>query len=198
MKLKEQIKEVKNMSTLFINACVRNGSRTLELAEHLVKKIDGRIDRIDLEKEEIKPLDGKSLEERDLLLAKGEFENERFRYARQFAQAESIIVAAPFWDLGVPALLKIYLEAITAIGITFMYHNGVPTGLCRAKKLIYVTTAGGEMFVDFGYSYVKALAESFYGIKDSVCFKAENLDVIGTDVPAALDKVKNEMDGFSF
>ena len=110
------------MSTLFINACVRNGSRTFELAEYLLEKIDGKIDRIDLEKEEIRPLDCKSLEERDLLLSRGEFENRRFRYARQFAQAENIIIAAPFWDLGVPALLKIYLEAITAIPLIAGKH----------------------------------------------------------------------------
>ena len=30
-----------------------------------------------------------------------------------------IVVAAPFWDLSVPAVLKVYIENISADGVTF-------------------------------------------------------------------------------
>ena len=100
-----------------------------------------------------------------------------FRYARQFAQADEIVIAAPFWDLSFPAKLKIYLEQITVSGITFKYMGGRPKGLCKAKKLTYVTTSGGPIFDDFGYTYVKALAQKFYGIEKSEAVRAMDLDV---------------------
>ena len=98
------------------------------------------------------------------------------RYAKQFAAADEIVIAAPFWDLSFPAKLKIYFEQITVSGITFKYANGVPMGLCKAKSLTYVTTSGGPIFSDFGYTYVKTLARDFYGIRKTKAYRAMNLD----------------------
>lgn len=81
------------------------------------------------------------------LLKDGKFDDPMFRYAKQFANADEIVVAAPFWDLSFPAKLKIYLEQIAVAGITFRYTNGRPTGLCKAKKLTYITTSGGPISV---------------------------------------------------
>ena len=54
--------------------------------------------------------------------------------------------------------------------------------MCRAGRIIYVTTAGGPIGANnFGYDYVKALADTFYGIPETVCVKAENLDIVGAD-----------------
>ena len=71
---------------------------------------------------------------------------------------------------------------------TFPNHSGMPKGLCRAKRLYYITTAGGPIFSDeFGFGYVKALANTFYGIEEVYQIKAEGLDVDGADV----DKIIN-------
>ena len=119
-------------------------------------------------------------------------------YARQFAEADAIVIAAPYWDLAFPALLKIYLEAVTVSGVTFCYsEDGTPKSLCKAKKLIYVTTAGGPIFADFGYSYVRTMAEGFFGIEETVCFKAENLDVIGMDTEKILRETEREIDEYN-
>ena len=87
-----------------------------------------------------------------------------------------------------PALLKAYLEAITVSGLTFRYtEEGYPASLCRAKRLIYVTTAGGYIGAyDFGYQYVAALARGFFGITDISCVSAEGLDIVGADVDEIL------------
>ena len=127
--------------------------------------------------EDIKPLDTELLEKRDSLIKEGKLDDPMFRYAKQFASADEIVIAAPFWDLSFPAKLKIYLEQITVSGITFKYVNGRPSGLCKAKKLTYVTTSGGPIFVDFGYTYVKTLAQNFYGIPKTISVRATNLDV---------------------
>ena len=75
------------------------------------------------------------------------------------------------------------------MGATFTYSDaGIPTGLCKAKKLYYVTTAGGPIISDeYGFGYVKALANNFYGIEEVHQIKAEGLDVIGADVEAILN-----------
>ena len=110
--------------------------------------------------------------------------------ACQFAEADIIVVAAPYWDLSFPAILKAYFEQINVLGLTFEYtEDGFPRGLCKAKKLIYVTTAGGPIISDeFGYGYVKALAQNFYGISNVCQVKAEGLDVIGADEEGILNK----------
>ena len=97
---------------------------------------------------------------------------------------------AIYWDLSFPAILKAYFEQVNVLGLTFEYTDeGIPRGLCKAKKLIYVTTAGGSIISDeYGYGYVRALAQGFYGIADVCQVKAEGLDMIGADVKEILNK----------
>lgn len=166
------------MNVLFINACVRKESRTLVVARDLLRRMDGTVTELRLAQENLSPLNEQTLAKREALLKANERDDETFRYARQFARADHIVIAAPFWDLSFPALLKIYLEQITVAGITFTYRNGRVEGLCNAKSLSYVTTAGGEIVFDFGYTYVKALAKGFYGIPRTTVIRAENLDVL--------------------
>lgn len=165
------------MKTLFINACVRENSRTLFLARDIIARQGLDVEELQLQREKLLPLDCETLAERDRLIKAQNWDAPMFRYARQFAEADRILIAAPFWDLSFPSLLKIYLEHISVTGITFNYKNGIPEGLCRADRLTYVTTAGGKIFMDFGYEYVKALANNFYGIKSAECYRAEELDV---------------------
>lgn len=167
---------------LFINACIRKESRTLVLAKEVLGKLEGEVSEIALGKEDIAPLTHETLSLREELTKKGEFDNPIFDHAKRFAEADVIVVAAPFWDLSFPSLLKIYIENISVAGVTFEYRKGRPFGLCRAKKLIYITTAGGKIIYDFGYSYVKALALNFYGIEKTQAYRAENLDTFADDV----------------
>lgn len=165
------------MAILFINACVRENSRTLVLAQKLLRELSGEVTEVKLQEETIPPLDRELLKKRDALIQSGNMDDPMFRYAKQFAQADEIVIAAPFWDLSFPALLKIYMEQITVSGLTFEYIDGRPCGLCKAKKLTYVTTSGGPIFADFGYEYIKALAKNFYGIAETKAYRAMNLDV---------------------
>ena len=165
------------MSILFINACVRENSRTLILAKNILKNMSGDIIEVNLSQENIPSLNRELLEKRENFIKIGNYNHSMFDYAKQFANADEIVIAAPFWDLSFPAILKIYMEQITVSGITFDYVDGIPKGLCKAKKLTYVTTSGGEIFADFGYEYIKALAKNFYGIDKTNAYRAMNLDV---------------------
>lgn len=168
---------------LLINACVRKESRTKRLAECLLSKLDGDVAERNLSETVFPSADEAFLKKRDSLIAAGDFENPLFEMARQFAEADQIVIAAPYWDLSFPAALKQYFEQINVLGITFLYTpEGFPKGLCKAKKLYYVMTAGG-MYVpeEFGFGYVKALANGFYGIEDVKLIKAVGLDIAGAD-----------------
>lgn len=177
------------MSILFINACVRENSRTLALAKHVMKDMQDVVE-VKLANENIEPLSRVLLEKRENLVKEGKFDDAMFGYAKQFALCDEIVIAAPFWDLSFPAKLKIYLEQITVSGITFKYVEGRPFGLCKAKKLTYVTTSGGPIFEDFGYTYVKTLAKNFYGISDTKAIRATNLDVEMISADEVLTKAK--------
>ena len=181
------------MNVLFVNACVREQSRTLLLARHLLSRLSAQVSEIRLEDMDMKPLTKHSLSQRDDLLRQGKWEDPSLKLARQFADADCIVIAAPYWDLGFPALLKIYLETVTVSGITFCYAEGRPKGLCNAKKLYYITTAGGPIVSDFGFSYVRSLANNLYGIREARCIRAENLDMDGADVALILEDTIEEI-----
>jgi FMN-dependent NADH-azoreductase len=164
------------MAILFINACVRENSRTLVLAQKILSDMSGEVIEVNLNQENIAPLNRELLEKREKLIISGNKNDPMLCYARQFAQADEIVIAAPFWDLSFPAILKAYIEQITVSGITFDYIDGRPYGLCKAKSLTYVTTSGGPIIADFGYEYIKALAKGFYGISKTKAYRAMNLD----------------------
>ena len=85
-------------------------------------------------------------------------------------------------------------EQINVLGITFEYSpEGLPIPRCKAEKLYYVTTAGGALVPEeFGFGYVKALAQSFYGINEVEMIRAVGLDIYGADVDAIVnDAIKS-------
>lgn len=178
---------------LFVNGCPRENSRTLELARTVLQCEAGHVEEVELFSCGIEMLDAERLALRDELLDQQRLDHPLLAWAQQFAQADTVIIAAPYWDLMFPAMVRAYLEAVTVCGITFRYNEqGIPQGLCRAKKLIYVTTAGGPIIHNFGFDYVKALCESFYGIGDVSCVSAEGLDIWGADAAAIVQQAKQE------
>lgn len=180
---------------LYINACCRENSRTKELAEHLLDSLSGDIKAIDLYKENICPIDAQLLSKRDDLLKKGMTDDKMFSLAKQFATADTIVIAAPYWDLMFPSVLKVYLENITVCDVTFRYSDkGIPQTLCKAKNLYYVTTSGGYIGENnFGFDYVSSMAKGFFGIGNVRFFSAEGLDIYGADIEKIIQKAKEDI-----
>lgn len=173
---------------LYVNACVREESRTRRLAEMLLAKLGRPVEELRLEKIAFPAVSEEYLSIRDQRISEGAFQDPLFDLARQFSEADDIVIAAPYWDLSFPATLKQYLEQITVVGITFKYsEEGIPVGLCRAKRLFYVTTAGGFYAPEeYGFGYVKALAQNYYGIQDVRKIEALGLNIDGADVNAIM------------
>ncbi len=118
-----------------------------------------------------------------------------FEYARDFSSADVIVIAAPFWDLSFPAILKLYIENIYITGLVTEYDpHGIPHGLCRATKLYYVTTAGGLYEPKYSYEHIRDLAVNYFGIKETELIKAEMLDVQGYDADRIMEQALSEIE----
>ena len=191
---------------LFINACVRGErSRTLKLARRFLAGYqkahpDTVITQRDLCAERLQPQYPEILAERDALWNAGRLDQPMFEPARQFAAADKIVVAAPFWDLCFPAVLKIYLERVTVADITFGYDaQGAMVGKCRASKLLYITTRGGNYAgteLEMGTPIMKALC-TMYGIPELLTLAAEGLDDVRQDGAALLNAALERADALA-
>ena len=175
---------------LFVNACMRGEeSRTGKLCEAFLeayrrKHPDCQVEEVDLSRQELRPYDLGMLAERDRLIREEAWDDGIFALARQFAQADDIVVGAPYWDLSFPAALKIYVEHIMACGICFYYTEEGPKGMARAQTMYYLTTGGG--FIEgqnFGAEYMRGIAR-MCGIPQFQEARAEGLDIIGMDADA--------------
>ena len=173
--------------TLYINCCVRKESRTDRLARAVLRKLGGDFTELNLYEENLKPLDIETLDKRTALIEQGDYSDKLFDYAKQFASADTMVIAAPYWDLSFPASLKTYFENIYVTGIVSEYdENGTPRGLCKATELYYVTTAGGPYDPTYSYGYVESLAKNFFGIPTTHLVKAEMLDIVSNDAEEIL------------
>lgn len=175
------------MNILFVNACVRGEeSNTLKLCRAALQELkdknpDAVITEVNLDAERPEPLYPELLKRRTELRNRRELNDPMFDYAWQFANADMIVIGAPYWDLSFPAILKIYFELISVVDITFCYsEDGRPYGNCAAGKLLYITTAGGPVGeYNLGFDYIKSLCTAFYGISDVQSFLLRGLEMGG-------------------
>ncbi len=181
--------------TLFINCCPRPESRTMVLAKKVLENLKDDYSELNLFSTQIRSMGNNAISYRDNCIANADYSDVIFDYAKQFKQADTIVIAAPFWDLSFPSMLKCYIENICVNGLTFYYTEHGPKSLCKVKRLIYVTTAGGFIPEDnCGYNYIKQVFSSFFGVTDSVCYSAEGLDIYGADVNRIMAQALKKID----
>ena len=192
---------------LYIDCCIRGEqSRTKKLAEAFLAELSQRndisIERLTLMDEPLIPFSNGFFWQRERLLETGELNHPRFRYAHRFQQAERIVIAAPFWDLSFPALLKVYIENLCVQGITFDCNetNGC-FGVCKAEKMLFLTSRGGAQegsAMDNGTKYLGDMAK-FFGIPSFEVIAADALDmglehvetILGRAIARAKETVKS-------
>ena len=171
------------MKTLYINCCVRKDSRTNLLAHRVLDHLGESFEELKIREMGLKPIDEETIRLRE--------ENVEVvsALAKQFAKADRIVIAAPYYDSSFPSLLKLYLENIYVIGVVSTYdEQGNPIGLCKGQELIYVTTAGGPFEPDYSYDYVATLSKKYFGIKKTILVATSMLDVVGFDPQEQVDK----------
>ena len=179
------LKAVEMKKLVVIDACVRqDGSRTRRIAEPVISALAERYEvvRYNLpEMEGIVPLDPGLFEER----GRGEIPAWALRAARDIAAADRLLIAAPFWDMSFPAVLKCFFEQTSLFDITFTDNGTTCVGLCKAPKVLYITTRGMDIPTgdprEQATPYLKALG-SLWNLGELTVISAQNMDYSSPDV----------------
>lgn len=186
------------MNVLFVNACVRGAdSRTLLLArvflDALKKEIpDLYIAEQNLSAMGLSPIDANTLAKRENLCDAHAWHDTFLAPALDFQQADVVIIAAPYWDMSFPSMLKIWVEHMYVRNLTFRYINDQSVGLCRGREAVFLTTAGSPIGLhDWGTGYIRDVMQVL-GIPGFTDIKAEALDLAGRDVQAIMDAACRE------
>jgi FMN-dependent NADH-azoreductase len=144
-----------------IDACIRGEeSRTRRIAEPVIEALGKRyeITRFDLTKMPMEPLTPSTYAER----MAGKVPQWAVEAARTLAEADRIVVAAPFWDMSFPAVVKVFFEHTSLFDITFTDNGRSCVGLCKCEKVMYITTRGMNIPTgdarEQGSSYLQALS----------------------------------------
>lgn len=183
------------MKLLFIDGCVSQrgpASRTRALAEAFLSAFreshpGAEVETVTLEALDFKPFLPAALNQRDELASVGAFGAPVFDLARQFQAADKIVAAAPFWDMSFPAVMRTYIEYISANGLCYHYEADGCHGDCRADRLAYLTTGGDfERPESLGVLYWKQLSRMF-GIPRFDYVFAGGLDVDPAKAPELLE-----------
>ena len=186
---------------LFINACMRGGekSRTEGLCRGFLERWkvcnpDAEILERDLTGADLPVMTAQYSTQRDAAVEERDWDSPLLAAAREVAEADLVVIGAPYWDLSCPAALKVYLEWASTLGVTFRYNEqGRLVGMSKAEKLLYITTGGGLIQgQNYGFEYVKALG-AMLGISTAECVVAEFLDVLGGPGEENLKKARAEL-----
>lgn len=114
------------------------------------------------------------------------------KYAYQFLEADKVVLAAPMWNLGMPAIVKAYFDYITVTGVTFGYTANGPAGFAKGEKAMIISGRGGNYSVapmdalEMGERYARTIF-NFLGIKKVESLAGEMLDVQEVDTEKILN-----------
>lgn len=116
---------------------------------------------------------------------------------QEVLDADTIILATPMWNFGVPSVVKAWIDHISRAGKTFAYGPNGITGLAGGKK-VYVVTSSGSVFSEGPYKPMDMLGPylrtffGFIGITDVTFIRAEGIRGVSEE-EAALIKTKAEI-----
>ncbi len=183
-------------TVLFINGCVREEfSRTLRIAHVYLNELK--------KKEDFKLIERNLVDNNLSYITNNSFHSETGEQiisdnhlAIEFAMADEIVLAAPFWEFMFPAVVSCYIEKISCVGITFKYGPTGSVGLCKASSFKYIYTAGDHLKPEDKISeiYLKKLIK-LYGIPSFSSILSDGLDIQTNNAESLLadvcDKIKN-------
>ena len=141
------------MTTLFVNACMRGeDSRTLALCREYLQGKEEVVE-VDLATLGLKPFDAQMVAYRTEKQKAKAWDDPIFDLSHQFAEADEVVIGAPYWDLSFPAALKVYMEHVSVCDIAFHYTEDARCeGICKADRLTYIASCGG--FVELSLIHI--------------------------------------------
>ena len=105
--------------------------------------------------------------------------------------ADTIVIASPIYNFGVPATVKAWADLVARAGTTFKYTENGPVGLLQGKKA-YIAVASGGTPVGSDFDFMSSWLTfflGFIGITDVEVVAADG--IMGADgeakIASALD-----------
>lgn len=160
---------------LYIKATPKNieNSYTLKMSEKFIETYkkahpSDEVKVLNLYEENLKPLTENDLN--DLFTNPNA---EILKYVNDFTTHDKYVIAAPLWNLSIPAILKMYVDHLLVAGKTFKYTASGAVGLLQgqSKKIKFFAARGGFYDVEpnshyeFGEKYMRTIT-GFMGIED--------------------------------
>lgn len=183
---------------LFVNACVRGeASRTLRLTKAFLNELRKALPDCELVEHNLMEMglcsvDVKTLERKEVLCDQHAWDDPLFAPTLQFQQADLVVIAAPYWDMSFPSILKVWVENMYVRNLTFKYVNDQSVGLCQGREAVYITTAGSPIGeYDWGTGYIRDVMKVL-GIPGFTAIKAEALDLAGRDVNGIMAEAEKQ------
>ena len=161
----------------YVDACLRTGSNTKKIADAIIAKLAERyeIETVRLSGNAFPVVNNDILNDR----ANGIVPDEYVEMAKNLADADRLVIAAPFWDMSFPSALKVFLENMSLFNVTFGSNEKECYGLCKAEKVLYITTRGMNIntgdALEQATPYIKAIGK-LWGLGELHVISAQNMD----------------------
>ncbi len=151
--------------------------------------------------EDLPPVDGQNMDSKYRLMVGRPIDPEHAEswahieaLIKEFLAADVYLITAPMWNFSIPYVLKYYIDAIVQPRYLFAYNEqGVPIGLVHGKKMVCITSRGGDYSLespmhafDAEESYLRQIF-GFVGITDFHCVNAQPMDQSAAMRTAAIE-----------
>ena len=162
------------MTLLHINSSARlSNSNTRIIGQYLVDALEQPVISRDLAQQPLPPISAE-----DLVAVHGSSGDQRASLLAQLAlseqlidelkSADTLVLAAPMYNFGIPATLKQWIDSICRAGVSFNYTEQGPVGLVGVERAFVITATGGTPIgseMDFASRYLEHICK-FIGISD--------------------------------
>jgi FMN-dependent NADH-azoreductase len=168
------------MTVLKIDASARQGdSNSRQLGQYLAEQLAGSLIQRDVTRHPLPAISAEDLI--DLHAGNNVDRNSLQQHLAlseqlidELQQADTLIIATPMYNFGIPATLKQWIDYICRAGQTFKYTENGPVGLSGIKRAFIITATGGTPVgneVDFVSGYLAQIAR-FIGVEEIIQIEA--------------------------
>lgn len=162
------------MPLLHINSSARlSQSNTRIIGQYLIDALGQPVVSRDLARQPLPPMSAE-----DLVDVHGSSDSLRTSLQTQLSlseqlidelkNADTLVIAAPMYNFGIPATLKQWIDSICRAGVSFKYTEQGPVGLLGVKRAFIITASGGTPIgseMDFASGYLEHICR-FIGITE--------------------------------
>lgn len=161
----------------YVDACLRKGSNTKKIADVVINELSKKyeVETVALSECSFPIVNNDILNDRN----NGVVPEEYVALAKRLAVADRLVIAAPFWDMSFPSALKVFFENMSLFNVTFATDEKECYGLCKAEKVLYITTRGMNIGtgddLEQATPYIRALSK-LWGLGELHVISAQNMD----------------------